>query len=426
MRTSIGNTLFASLFLIACGGSVQSAPDAGSGQDSGPQPEASPVVEAGPDVDNGAPSTTYPAFNIDAPQVVNNGSGPVLGSPKVVPIYFGNDDTTFTAQLTTFLNALPTSTYWGPQVTEYGVGAITIATPIQLTESALSTIDDTAIQTWLTTKLGSDPSFPVPDANTVYAMFYPAGTTITLQSSTSCSSFGGYHNSVPYNSGNVAYAVLPRCTSFGSLTGINAVTGPASHEIIEASTDPYPSANQAYGALDDNHVIWELVLGGAEVGDMCAQFKGSFYVPTDIGFDVQRTWSDIAAGQGHNPCVPSDGTPYFNSMPVLTDSVVLGGGQLTTKGVNISVGQTSTVEVDLFSSAATQGPWTVTATDAATLMGSNPTLNMTWDRTTGLNGEKLHLTINVMAASQYGAAAFIIDSTLGSERTTWIGLVGNP
>jgi hypothetical protein len=31
-----------------------------------------------------------------------------------------------------------------------------------------------------------------------------------------------------------------------------------------------------------------------------------------------------------------------------------------------------------------------------------------------------------MAASQYGAAAFIIDSTLGSERTTWIGLVGNP
>jgi len=416
--------LFAS-FLVACGGSVQSAPDAGSGNDSGPQPEAAPVMEAGPDVDNGAPSTTYPAFNVDAPQVVNSNNGPVLGTPKVVPIYFGNDDTTFTAQITTFLDALPQSTYWGPQVTEYGVGALTIATPIQLTESALTAINDTAIQQWLTTKLGSDPSFPVPDANTVYAIFYPTGTVVTLDMDTSCSDFGGYHSSVPYNTSNVSYAVVPRCASFGSLTGINAVTGPASHEIMEASTDPYPSANQAYLSVDDNHFIWELVLGGGEIGDMCAQFPTSFYTPVDIGFAVQRGWSDIAAGQGHDPCVPSDGTVYFNSMPVLTDTVTLGGGQLTTKGINIAVGQSATVEVDLFSSAATEGPWTVSATDAVQLQGGQPTMNMTWDRTTGVNGEKLHLTINVLSMSQYGADAFIINSTLGSRKNIWIGLVGN-
>jgi hypothetical protein len=305
------------------------------------------------------------------------------------------------------------------------VGALTIATPIQLTESALTAINDTAIQQWLTTKLGSDPSFPVPDANTVYAIFYPTGTVVTLDMDTSCNDFGGYHSSVPYNTSNVSYAVVPRCASFGSLTGINAVTGPASHEIMEASTDPYPSANQAYLSVDDNHFIWELVLGGGEIGDMCAQFPTSFYTPVDIGFAVQRGWSDIAAGQGHDPCVPSDGTVYFNSMPVLTDTVTLGGGQLTTKGINIAVGQSATVEVDLFSSAATEGPWTVSATDAVQLQGGQPTMNMTWDRTTGVNGEKLHLTINVLSMSQYGADAFIINSTLGSRKNIWIGLVGN-
>ncbi len=420
MRTSIFSVVFASSLVafVHCGGTTV----AQTGNDAGQEPETS-VIDAGPDVDNGAASDTYPAFTVDAPQVVTGG-GPVLSAPKIVPVYFANDDTSFTDQLTTFLNKLPASTYWGPSVQEYGVGAITVTAPIQLTENAPDTLDDATIQTWLAGKMG-DSAWPTADANTIYVLFYPSNTSITLGQGggTSCQDFGGYHDNITTTE-DIAYAVLPRCDQFGGLTGVDAVSAATSHEIIEAATDPFPQSNAAFGQVDDNHIIWEFVLGGGETGDMCAQSQSSYFVPSDLGVTVQRTWSNAAAKAGHDPCLPSDGTPYFNSMPLLSEKVNV-AGQISTKGITIPVGQSKTIEVDLFSDAKTSGPWTVSATDSATLQGQTPELKFDWDRTSGVNGEKLHLTITVVKASQYNAEGFMIDSKLNGRRTFWAGLVGN-
>ena len=421
MRT----TLIASMLFfgaaIACGGSAPSTPDAGNGGDDAGQtePDAAPAPDAGgPVVDNGTPSTNYPAFKVDAPQVVTFG-GPTLVAPKLVPVYFANDDTTFTAQLTTFMNKLGASAFWLPAVSEYGVGALSSAAPIQLKDDAPATIDDANIQTWLASKI-DDGTLPPPDANTIYAIYYPDGTTVTLGSNgTSCQDFGAYHDNITYKAADVAYAVVPRCSGFGSSV-LDATTSAASHEFIEASTDPYPQTNTAYGQVDDAHILWEYVLGGGETGDMCAQFSASYVKPTDLGFLVQRAWSNTAASAGHDPCQPADHSPYFNSMPVLKDDISL-GGQGTTKGVHIPVGSTGTIEVDLFSDADTGGPWTVSASDTS---GAGA-ITFSWDRTTGQNGEKLHLTINAVQKTQYGAAGFIIKSKMNGRTTSWLGLVGN-
>jgi len=414
---------------FACGGDTQDQPDTGD-PDAGDQDAIVQDDVVTDDADHGSVSTTYPAFKVDAPQVVSFG-GPILATPKVVPVYFGNDQTTFTDQITAFLGKLTTTTatYWLPAVQEYSVGALTIATPVQLTESAAASISDTQIQTWLSNKLTTnDPAWPAPDANTVYALFYPTGTTISLGQGggSSCSSFGGYHSNITVNQKDVSYAVMPRCAKFGGLTGIDAVTATTSHELIEASTDPYPQDqnNAAYGQVDDNHIIWEFVLGGGETGDMCAQNIDSFFKPSDIGNYVQRNWSNKAAAAGHNPCQPSAGLPYFNSMPVLNEKVSV-AGQLTTKGVTIPVGSSKTIEVDLFSDANTGAAWTVTALDGATLQQQPAELSFSWDRTSGKNGEKLYLTIKVLKASQYGAEGFLIESTLGTQSSVWVGLVGN-
>jgi hypothetical protein len=413
---------------FACGGDTQSQPDAGD--DAGDQDvltQDDPVD----DVDHGQVSTTYPAFKIDAP-LVQYFNGAVLLAPKIVPVYFGNDTTTFTDQLTAYLNKLATTsaTYWLPAVSEYSIGALTIATPIQLTESpGASPLADSTIQSWLLNKLQTnDPAWPQPDANTLYVLFYPAGTTITLgqNGGSSCSSFGGYHSNISYNAKDVAYAVLPRCTKFAGQTGLDAVTGPTSHELAEAATDPYPQdqGNAAFAQVDDNHIIWEFILGGGEIGDMCAQNPDAFFKPADIGNYVQRMWSNKNASAGHNPCQPAQaGLPYFNSMPVLPDKISIGQG--TTEGIQIPVGQSKTIEVDLFSDANTGAPWAVSAIDAATLQQQPPELSFTWDKMTGQNGEKLYLTIKVLKASQYGAEAFIIQSQLGARASLWMGLVGN-
>jgi hypothetical protein len=420
-------------FFGACGGDTSDQTDSGDdgATADGDQADASDDTVTADDADHGQVSTTYPAFKPDAPQVQFYG-GSILVNPKVVPVYFGNDDTNFTGQITTYLNKLPTTAanYWSPAVKEYGIQPPTINAPVQLTESpGTSPLADATIQSWLQQKLTSgDPAWPAPDGDTVYALFYPTGTSITLGQGggTSCQSFGGYHGNIKVNTKDVAYAVMPRCAKFGGLTGIDAVTATTSHELIEAATDPYPNdqTNAGYAQVDDNHIIWEFVLGGGEVGDMCAQNPDSFFKQTDIGNYVQRTWSNANAAAGHNPCQPSAGLPYFNSVPVLSDKVTV-GGQLTTKGVTIPVGQSKTIEVDLFSDANTGAPWNVTAIDAAQLQQQPSELSFSWDKTSGQNGQKLYLTIKVLKQSQYGAESFLIESQLGTQTSVWIGLVGN-
>ena len=59
------------------------------------------------------------------------------------------------------------------------------------------------------------------------------------------------------------------------------------------------------------------------------------------------------------------------------------------------------------------------------LTGQAPTLEFAWDRNTGVNGEKLHLTVKVTSAAALvkGAHPFTITSTLGKTKVSWPSLV---
>jgi len=95
------------------------------------------------------------------------------------------------------------------------------------------------------------------------------------------------------------------------------------------------------------------------------------------------------------------------------------------KGVHIPVGQSKTIDVDLYSDADTGGPWTVSAQDLNALMGAPAALSFAFDRTKGQNGEKLHLTIKATKATQFNASVFFLISKLGGRTNLWLGLVGN-
>jgi hypothetical protein len=420
-----------------------------TGGDAGP---ADVVVEAAP----------YPAFvPTDIPQVVSRG-GPVLALPKVYPIYFATDDPTFTAQITDFVTKVGATNYWNTIGSEYGVGSLVAETPIQLTAadnpSALYT--DYEIQALLTEKLtaaadAGDPAFPTPDENTIFAFFFPSGVTISeydeaipeggaddaaASSPESCSSFGGYHSYITLPNGvNVAYAVIPRCSSFDGFVGIDAVTAAASHELVEGTTDPYGTA---YSSADPAHRYWsQLVGGGGEIGDMCAQTLESFtHFPDLPAYLVQRCWSNKAALTGGDPCVPiPSGDVYFNTFPVMPDILQvtgrgLDGGTTTvpTKGIQIAVDASATIELDLFSNVPTPEDWTLQAYDLNALSGvaGEPALlDFSFDKDKGSNGDKIHMTITVLTAGRRNTEPFLIYSTLGSSPTApqniWAGIVGN-
>jgi hypothetical protein len=451
MQSSTLLAAFASglLFAAAACGSTASTPaspvvDAGD-VDSGDNNVVT-VVDAGPDVDNGSPSTTYPAPHPAMPQLVNAAHGVVLSTPKVYLVFFPGYP--YKDQVVAMAQGFGATSHWDAVAKEYGVGALQYGGMIELSGADANigtSIKDTDVEAFMNAKIASG-LFGTPDPSTIYTIFYPQTTTITmagmgpLGSGSSCMSFGGYHSDTPVmvdDAGapqNMAFAVLPTCASFGGLNGIDGLTGATSHEWIEAATDPYPSTNMgldsAYSSIDQDHLAWEILGGGGESGDLCVPEANAFYKPQGFDFTVQRAWSNVLAKGGHDPCAPNlPGTPYFQSAPVLDKSVsftsVAFGGTFTTKGIVIPVGMSKTIELDLFSDAATSGPWTVSATDPLSLyLGSAPTMAFDFDRTTGVNGEKLHLTITMKSAEALtgGAHPFVITSKLDKTEHTWAGI----
>jgi hypothetical protein len=416
-------------FVAACSqdGGAGDMPDAATAPDLGPK-----APDLGPDlIDNGAPSTNYPAPFPTPPQVESPG-GPVLAAPKIVPVFFMNDDPTVTSKITDFLTKVGTTNYWKTAGAEYGVGPASATLPIALAEAAPTTIDDSAIQLWLQYKLNTnDAAWPVPDKNTVYVISYPSTTTITQQGGrgvqSSCTDFGGYHGSITLDAAHfnrhVAYAVIPRCDTFGNLSGLDALTGAASHELLEASTDPYPRDDPAYATVDTDHFYWQFILGGGEIGDLCAQDPASFTMFAELPYVVQRTWSNNAVAAGHDPCVPSlDKEVYFAAAPELNDTITAGGGSFTEMGVVVPVGTSKTVTIDLFSDGDTNGDFAVQVMDSSQFIGGLPSsaYKMKLDRTTGVNGEKVHVTIQRLQTTMRNGV-FVVTARIGVTEHFWLG-----
>lgn len=401
------------------GGSSGSTSSSGSSSGSGSGSGSSGGSGSSSGSSSGAFAPFVPA---NMPQVIDFG-GPVMNAPVFQSISFsGYDQVT---QMDDLVATIGTGGggYWKGAVGEYGVGTPSVQPPVHLAEAAPTSIDDSAIQTWLQGKVAAGGGFMAPSANALYVISYPSSSTITLQGLTSCQQFGGYHNSTTIGGVNVAYAVVPECT-FAPMTMLETTTGSASHELIEAVTDPTPFANPpTYAQADDAHVYWEIVFGGGEVGDMCAQLPSAFFTPPGYTYMVQRTWSNASAKAGRDPCQPEmPGEIYFSAVPIATDTVSITqqGQSYPTGGIKIAQGASRTIPVQLYSEAPT-GAWSVAA---STLQGSSANLGFVWSKTSGKNGDTLQLTITANAFdSTFGGAPFVVVSQMGSQATYWLSYV---
>ena len=461
-----------------CGSNSGGAPHHGDAEADGllivPPTEAGLPESGGQEA---APESSGPfaaAPHDPAPQVVSAG-GHVLAQPRVVPVFFPNDP--YKPAIEQFLTELAKSSYWGATTSEYGVGTLTIAPSVVTTSTPPTTYN--AVDQWVTGLVAhagtgaagsggaagasgdgglqdggggasgdgaasgdagvldaaggasGDAGTPVPPPtpDTLYAIFLPPGVTVTdPQLGTSCVQYGGYHSEtygVGLGSG-VAYALIPRCAQFNYTSGIDAITTVTSHELIEAATDPYPFSDPAYHIVDDPHAIWNAQPMG-EIGDMCVDEPQS-YANLFGNFIVQRVWSNAAAAAGHDPCVPSAMSSYYNAVPDQPDdlSLLQGGINTQTRGVKLAVGQTRTINVHLFSDAP-RADWFVQAQDADSAFGGSPSLSVSLDRHYGNNGNVLKLTITRTAASPGGGSEFVLWSRdqQTHSATTWFGYVGN-
>lgn len=169
---------------------------------------------------------------------------------------------------------------------------------------------------WLVCETSASPipfttftGIPGADDNTLYMVYLPVGAQVNdLDLVKSCDSFAAYHFNadtpswdtfldVPFvHNRDLVFAVIPaECAhrSFDSLTAL------ASHEIIEAATDP----DIAKGWIDDSQeVINGDILSKGEAADICEPNEGDFPAPPVVmpdGLLVSPYWSNLAG-----TCVP--------------------------------------------------------------------------------------------------------------------------
>jgi hypothetical protein len=373
----------------------------------------------------GGSGAFVPADHPAAPQVVTLG-GPVLSAPKVVAFTYDNDVNR--ADVDTFMTELAASSYWPAVTSEYGVGPLTVAPPIHLVGPAPVPTTDTAVVTTLQKNLtGANPAWGPPDPMAIYTFVFPEGSNVD---NGCCTDFAAYHDEVSVGGTKVAYSIVCTCPGFDGpgISTLGSLTTALTHELVEAATDPFPQTDPAFTMTDDASMSWSLITQG-EVADMCQFDADQYLTPADMNYVVQRSWSNLAAAAGKDPCVPESTPPdvYFNSVPVVSDPVTANWyfGPIQGQGVKIALGQTRTIDVQLFSTAPTSGPWHVEVFDYSEVYGGAPNLKMSFNTSTGSNGDVLKLTIKALKKdTEFGAAPFYIESTLGNASNLWMGVVG--
>ncbi len=378
--------------------------------------------------------------------LVENFGGTVLKSPKVQVISYASD--TFAADVDTFVEDLANSSAWAAETAEYGVGPFTKLPTISIAGTPPASQNDnipnsgnSPFEANLAAQLsGANPAWGTADPDTIYLFLIPAGSNV-LSNGSCCSGFLGYHYEAQVGTISVHYGIVCNCGSAKGdpTTPLEWVTTTVSHEIVEASTDPFPGSDAAWAQTDDNAFIWTYATGG-ELADMCSYNYDQNIALAGTTYEVQRSWSNAASKAGTNPCVPAPATgPYFNSAPVLADTVTINyyGQAVSTKGVKVAKGQSQTIEVQLFSEAPTSGPWTVTAYDLDYYLGLSNSGNTTLTfvetgkaTATGSNGTILHLKIDVTSYdSAIQGAGFVLQSDLGMgaalQENLWFAAVGN-
>ena len=215
--------------------------------------------------------------------------------------------------------------------------------------------------------------------------------------------------------------------------GINFVTGAASHELLEAASDPFPTSAPAFDDVDFSGSGWEINAGGPEIGDLCklgerapsSRPRASGSTPFSACGPTSRPRGDTSLASRTSPArvLTSPRSPDLEGVEISYPDYYY-------SGVLVEPGSSRTIEVHLASDAPTSGPWTVSATEKGGPQApADPDnlLSFAWDKTTGQNGDVLHLTITrkeTPSTTYTHGLPLLISSTLGTTTNSFWTMVG--
>jgi hypothetical protein len=249
-------------------------------------------------------------------------------------------------------------------------------------------------------------------------VYFPWTTTISgTNLGVSCLNFGAYHNENDLGLTPFAYAVMPTCDHYSPYPYYTQIS--ASHELAEASSDPFVQTAPAYTSSSFNNG-W---IG--EIGDVCTPFDTFYRVNGGTYYAVQRIWSNAAAAAGTQPCIPAPGTLYAaltpdggTALPSFCDPSV---PEACTSVFVVSAGQT----YDLTLTGWINQPSVAAAVIAvgSSITGGRNQFNpqIALDRYNFRNGDEAHLTVQIPAGtpSQQGGEITILSGFDNDNYAYW-------
>lgn len=234
-------------------------------------------------------------------ELVPNNGGPIIKSPELVSVTWKSD--AIEADLVAFDTWLPSSSFFTTMMAEWGVGAGSHGGAYSIATAAPAVLDDAAIKALLTDAI-TQGKVPVPNGSRIY-MVYPPKGTVVQSFGAGCTDFQAYHSAFQFaGEGGTAlavYSVTPRCADTFGMTPTDFTTWGASHEVMEATSDP-DAQNPAWVIMNQTPSTPQ----PGENADLCTGQP----MKAD-GHMVTRNYSNVAAKAGARPCVPAPAGPMF-------------------------------------------------------------------------------------------------------------------
>jgi hypothetical protein len=238
------------------------------------------------------------------------------------------------------------------------------------------------------------------DAESLLLVFMPPGVTHrdAFVSRYCVDGPRGFHRTLRLDGLQVGYAVMPRCSDEAALTGT------ASHELLEMTLSPDP-ARPGFGftAGRSNHGF---IAAGNEAMDPC----GFITKESDIdesGFTVRRAWSNRAASQGRDPCVPTPADRPFTALVPAQPAVRM-----------LNDGATATLSVRAAADRRV-ARWSVSAIDLTGAQEHARYVDVALDKTEVAPGETATLTLTRRMAHPKGLSVVGLVSTIDSNSFLW-------
>jgi hypothetical protein len=335
------------------------------------------------------------------PRVAHQG-GPFLRTPRIATVTFEGDAPDVVEHLEAFGAMIGRSAWWREISSGYCAGADDcigegkVGPSIRLRHRLPAEVRDVEIEALLEAEARTGHLTDL-DGEALVLVYLPPGVFLSDAYTRYCD--GGpraFHRMLRAGSFSFPFAVIPRCGDEGETTAT------ASHEILEAATNPDPSApgfrlpsEGAFTAM------------GAEPVDVCTLLNLDQHRTVESGFRLQRAWSNRQAARGGDPCSPSvPGRPYAALLP-------------RTPAVRLSTeGAAATLLLDA-ASDGTLSSWGVSAIDLTGQRDGESDVEARLDKAQVSHGDVVVLTLRVLRLHPHQRTIVGLLSHVGAHTHLW-------